>query len=88
MSAVSAVVSKKKRIINIQLKPDNVRSSMHSINYPETTKEQASKSFEKLKNKQTKKRDSVLRPKTAAGIMRVSVDDSSTAVNESQNQPR
>jgi hypothetical protein len=63
---------------------------MQSINYPETTKDQASKSFEKLKikEKHAKKRESVLRPKTAAGIIRVSVDDTSIANNHSQNQPK
>jgi hypothetical protein len=50
VSSVSAKITKKKSIVNIQVKPDShIRSSMQSINYPETTKDQASKSFEKLK---------------------------------------
>lgn len=86
VSSVSAIITKKKRIVNIQVKPDShIRSSMQSINYPETTKDQASKSFEKLKIKEKhgKKKEPVLRPKTAAGIIRVSVDDTSIANNHS-----
>ena len=81
-----AIVTKKKRIVNIQVKPESnmIRSSMQSINYPETTKDQASKSFEKLKKKQDSN-PAVLRPRTAAGIVRVSNDENSSSSN---NQPR
>ena len=67
------------------MKPEsNIRSSMQSINYPESTRDQASKSFEKLK----KKKDSVLRPKTAAGIIRVSVDNNDQSLINDSNKPK
>ena len=70
-------------IVNIQVKPDGqVKTQLQSINYPETTKDQGQKSFEKLKNK-NKKKVQPLRPKTAAGIIRVSIDET---VNDSQSQ--